>query len=49
MTSWAAPGGDYAYPGADRCQVGTMNRMCWVFDMYLSTSANGAETRRQHL
>lgn len=34
----AAPGGDYAYPGGDRCQVAFVNRFCWVFDMYLSTS-----------
>jgi subtilisin family serine protease len=38
LVDLAAPGGDYAYPGADRCQVGTQNRFCWVFDMYLSTS-----------
>jgi subtilisin family serine protease len=38
LVDLAAPGGDYAYRGGGRCQVGTMNRFCWVFDMYLSTS-----------
>ncbi|HEX8271141.1 MAG TPA: S8 family serine peptidase [Longimicrobiaceae bacterium] len=33
----SAPGGDYAYPGTERCQVAFANRLCRTFDMYLST------------
>ncbi|HWN43569.1 MAG TPA: S8 family serine peptidase, partial [Thermoanaerobaculia bacterium] len=46
----AAPGGDAALPGEALCTVptatGTLTQLCWVLDLYLSTSrgttANGA-------
>jgi subtilisin family serine protease len=45
LVDLAAPGGDFALPGEDLCQVGPIVNLCWVFDMYLSTArgttANG--------
>jgi subtilisin family serine protease len=37
----SAPGGDFAYPGNESCNVGGIVTACWVFDMYLSTSRAG--------
>ena len=34
----AAPGGDSAYPGRERCRVASTTQFCRVFDSYLSTS-----------
>jgi subtilisin family serine protease len=36
VADFAAPGGDFAYPGNENCTVGTLTRPCWVFDMVIS-------------
>jgi subtilisin family serine protease len=36
LVDFAAPGGDFAYPGNENCTVGTLTRPCWVFDMVQS-------------
>lgn len=38
VVDFAAPGGDFAYPGNENCTVGTITRPCWVFDMVISPS-----------
>ncbi|MBW3550840.1 MAG: S8 family serine peptidase [Proteobacteria bacterium] len=35
---FAAPGGDFLYPGNDGCQIGFVVQACWVFDMVFSTT-----------
>lgn len=41
LVDFAAPGGDFALPDNDPCQVAFIVMSCWVFDMYLSTSRSG--------
>lgn len=38
---FAAPGGDFIYPGNENCTVAGITRACWVFDMVLSASPGG--------
>ncbi len=38
---FAAPGGDFVYPGNENCTVATLIRPCWVFDLVFSTGNNG--------
>jgi subtilisin family serine protease len=39
--SFAAPGGDFVYPGNESCTVGGITNPCWVFDLVFSTGNNG--------
>jgi lantibiotic leader peptide-processing serine protease len=39
--TFAAPGGDFAWPTNENCTLTGNTRPCWVFDMYLSTSRAG--------
>jgi lantibiotic leader peptide-processing serine protease len=41
LVTFAAPGGDFVYPGTENCTVGGITRACFVFDYYLSTSRAG--------
>lgn len=34
---FAAPGGDFVYPGNESCVVAGITRQCWVFDFVFST------------
>jgi len=36
---FAAPGGDFVYPGEELCTV-VIQRPCWVFDLVFSTGSN---------
>ncbi|MCA0457322.1 MAG: S8 family serine peptidase [Chloroflexi bacterium] len=36
LVTYAAPGGDFAYPGEEPCTVGGVARPCWVYDMVQS-------------
>jgi lantibiotic leader peptide-processing serine protease len=38
---FAAPGGDYVYPGDEACTVAGLLRPCWVFDLVFSTGNGG--------
>jgi lantibiotic leader peptide-processing serine protease len=38
---FAAPGGDFIYPGNENCTVAGLLRPCWVFDLVFSTG-NGS-------
>ena len=38
---FAAPGGDYIYPGNESCQVAGLIRPCYVFDFVFSTGSAG--------
>jgi subtilisin family serine protease len=38
---FAAPGGDFVYPGNEVCVVAGLARPCWVFDLVFSTSNGG--------
>lgn len=40
VIDFAAPGGDYVYPGNESCTVGGLTRPCWVFDLVFSTGSN---------
>ena len=42
--TFAAPGGDFVYPGNELCTVAGITRPCWVFDMVLSTGNGTSET-----
>ena len=35
--AFAAPGGDFVYPGNEACVVAGLSRPCWVFDLVFST------------
>ncbi len=35
--SFAAPGGDFAYPGTENCTFAGLTRPCWVFDMVFAS------------
>jgi subtilisin family serine protease len=37
---FAAPGGDFIYPGEELCTIGPLTRPCWVFDLVFSTGSN---------
>jgi len=37
---FAAPGGDYVYPGNENCTVGGSVRPCWIWDMVFSTGSS---------
>jgi subtilisin family serine protease len=37
VISLAAPGGDFAYPGNETCNIAGLVRPCWVFDLVFST------------
>lgn len=39
---FAAPGGDFIYPGNESCTVAGINRPCWVFDLVFSTGSNAS-------
>jgi lantibiotic leader peptide-processing serine protease len=39
--TFAAPGGDFVYPGNENCTVAGLTRPCWVFDLVFSTG-NGS-------
>jgi subtilisin family serine protease len=39
---FAAPGGDFVYPGNESCTVAGLTRSCWVFDLVFSTGAQNA-------
>lgn len=39
--SFAAPGGDFVYPGNEACVVAGLLRPCWVYDLVFSTGNNG--------
>jgi len=38
---FAAPGGDFVYPGEENCLIAGLVRPCWVFDMVFSTISGG--------
>jgi lantibiotic leader peptide-processing serine protease len=38
---FAAPGGDFVYPGEENCVIAGLLRPCWVFDLVFSTG-NGS-------
>jgi subtilisin family serine protease len=38
---FAAPGGDFVYPGNENCLVAGFVRPCWVFDLVFSTIPGG--------
>jgi lantibiotic leader peptide-processing serine protease len=38
---FAAPGGDFVYPGNEACTVAGLLRPCWVFDLVFSTGNGG--------
>ncbi len=38
---FAAPGGDFIYPGNESCTVAGLTRPCWVFDLVFSTGNSG--------
>lgn len=40
MVDFAAPGGDFIYPGNELCTVAGITRPCWVFDLVFSTGNN---------
>ncbi|HMQ33037.1 MAG TPA: S8 family serine peptidase [Chloroflexaceae bacterium] len=37
---FAAPGGDFVYPGEEPCTIAGLTRPCWVFDFVFSTGSN---------
>lgn len=37
---FAAPGGDFVYPGEELCTVAGLTSPCWVFDLVFSTGSN---------
>lgn len=39
--SFAAPGGDFVYPGNESCVVAGLTRPCWIFDLVFSTGNRG--------
>lgn len=41
VIDFAAPGGDFVYPGNEACTVAGLLRPCWVFDLVFSTG-NGS-------
>lgn len=41
VIDFAAPGGDFVYPGNENCTIAGLTRPCWVFDLVFSTGNNG--------
>ena len=41
VIDFAAPGGDFVYPGEDPCTIAGLVRPCWVFDLVFSTGNGG--------
>lgn len=41
LIDFAAPGGDFIYPGDEDCTVAGITRPCWVFDLVFSTGNGG--------
>jgi lantibiotic leader peptide-processing serine protease len=41
VIDFAAPGGDFVYPGNENCTIAGLVRPCWVFDLVFSTG-NGS-------
>lgn len=41
VIDFAAPGGDYVYPGNENCTVAGITRPCWLFDFVFSTGNGG--------
>jgi subtilisin family serine protease len=41
VIDFAAPGGDFVYPGNEGCTVAGLLRPCWVFDLVFSTGNGG--------
>jgi lantibiotic leader peptide-processing serine protease len=41
VIDFAAPGGDFVYPGNENCTIAGLLRPCWVFDLVFSTGNNG--------
>jgi subtilisin family serine protease len=41
VVNFAAPGGDWDYPGDEICEVAGLVQLCYVFDYVFSTSNNG--------
>jgi len=42
VIDFAAPGGDFIYPGEEECVVAGLLRPCWVFDLVFSTGSAGS-------
>lgn len=40
VIDFAAPGGDFVYPGNENCTIAGITRPCWVFDLVFSTGSN---------
>jgi len=40
VIDFAAPGGDFVYPGEESCTIAGLTRPCWVFDLVFSTGSN---------
>ncbi|GAB4479402.1 MAG: S8 family serine peptidase [Anaerolineae bacterium] len=40
VIEFAAPGGDFVYPGNENCLIAGLVRPCWVFDLVFSTGSN---------
>ena len=40
VIDFAAPGGDFVYPGNENCTIAGRTRPCWVFDFVFSTGSN---------
>lgn len=41
VVAFAAPGGDFSYPGNENCTFQGLVRPCWVFDMVFATGGYG--------
>lgn len=41
LVAFAAPGGDFSYPGEESATIAGVSTAAWVFDMVLSTTATG--------
>lgn len=41
VIDFAAPGGDFVYPGNEACLIAGLVRPCWVFDLVFSTGNGG--------
>jgi subtilisin family serine protease len=40
VIDFAAPGGDFVYPGNEDCTIAGVTRPCWVFDLVFSTGSD---------
>jgi lantibiotic leader peptide-processing serine protease len=41
VIDFAAPGGDFIYPGEENCTISVVTVPCWVFDLVFSTGNSG--------